>query len=1338
MQRLLLLSLLFLFIAKTYAQAPCNRVTWINLGTERGLVHPRVNTMVIDKNGFLWIGTYMGLNRFDGRQFIAFRHNPLNNHSLSDDYIRSLFIDRNNTLWAGTDNGVLNRYNPSDRTFTRYEMPLGSENRKSIRTITEDHSGNIWAACIEGLVRINPETTEMTVFRNTVFPGTTGTLETLYIDELGRFWAGFWEGGLFLFDPLNGTFKRFFNDPEYPELMRISPMVIKEDSRHNLWIGTYNAGLIRISHPGQSVTVYSHKKNDSNSLNSNKVKSLEILDDKRIWIGTEEGGIDLFEPDTGKFSHFMSGIQSDRSVEGESIYTIVKDESNRLWLGSRENGIYYLNAGENPFCHINRTEGIAAEEPLVITSFCEDPSQRVWAGIYGDIALVDFSRKMLIPQSLNLDETPNTLAADNKGNIWIGGLRGGIYLYAPEKKTTQAFRFSELEGLKIISFHFEENQAFIGLEGKFAVLEMDDKELKMINNPSVGGPFQIIPDDSMYYFFSRRQISVFPGKPDSDPGYQPLSTVDYLFPNSKCAVTTPGYLYCGTDAGLFTVDKKTLTVSFLEKLPGPISYSVKSILAEDAGTVWFSTAGNIVRYTPESDYIRIFDQFDGIPQMAFRDAVGCKTSDGRMIMGGMNGLLAFYPEQLKRVIKVPGIEIGTLILGRQFKNVQQIAAVDYTENSKPLKLRYNQNFFSINWSMPEFIQPEKILYAWMMEGFDKEWNAGYNQTSANYMNLPRGEYTFQVRGKDTENNWSETRTLQIHISPPFWLTWYAYTFYLILLIVLLYAYRNFNIKKERLKNELDIQRLKMDNIQQLVEKEHELNEWKFGFFTNVSHEFKTPLTLIISPLEQYLETGSKLTDITIRQIHGNAQRLYRLITQILDFRKMEAGKLELNYSYDDIVAFMVNICQRFKNMANHKNLGFEVMIHEKQIFTRFDADKIEKVLYNLLSNAIKFTSEGKIKAEISQLGGKLSGGPSDWVQIIIKDTGVGIPPDLLPHIFDRFYQVRQKDGKTQGTGIGLSLVQELVKMHGGEIEVTSAVNTGTTFIVRIPVVAGEAKEIPEEAGQKEDWTSADAPREIKQGRYSVLIAEDNEEMRSYIARELQPDYDILEAPDGEVALDMCRKHQPDLVLSDILMPGTDGLEFCRQLKNDDKVSHIPLLMITALSSAEYQEQAYRLGADDYITKPFKINILKEKIHNFISSREALKKQFLQNAFSEPSILKIASNDEKFLKRTHEVIEENLSDSEFDIDRFAREMASSRSQLYRKLKALTGLPASEYMKITRLKIAARMISEKNYNISEAAYLVGFKDPKYFSKCFQKQFGVIPSRYKPPAGTGKVES
>jgi signal transduction histidine kinase/DNA-binding response OmpR family regulator len=792
---------------------------------------------------------------------------------------------------------------------------------------------------------------------------------------------------------------------------------------------------------------------------------------------------------------------------------------------------------------------------------------------------------------------------------------------------------------------------------------------------------------------------------------------------------TPGFLYNATDAGLYQVNRSTGTVSYFDKLPGPVNYEVNIIFHGNNNEIWFSTAYNLVRFDPDKNHFRVYDEFDGVPDIYFRDNVGCKLSNGKIIFGGDNGLVMFDPEDIhiphgRSNIEFTGFSVGNI------GNTQELILEPYRDNNDFIKLKHNQNFFNIRFALLHFEQPEKVLYRYKLEGFDKEWTEQYNSREKTYMNLPYGDYIFKVQAKNPNNQWSEIKQLNIRIYPPFWFTWYAYTLYSLIFLALLYAFRNYNIKRERLKNELELQRLKVENVEKLAQKEHELNEFKLRFFTNISHEFKTPLTLIISPIEQYMETMKPLGHEILAQVHANALRLKQLVGQVLDIRKIDQGNMEVNYAYADFIRFASGIALRFKELAAKKKLGFEFIAQEEHIFTRFDADKMEKILTNLLSNAIQNTFAGKITLEIGKYSDKKESKGEEQIEIVVKDTGVGIPENSLEKIFDRFYQLNQGKSHKGGAGIGLSLVKELVALHQGTVKAESTPGQGSRFIICFPVIHPEKSLHPEGETEQEkipcDLSEPDNLQGIS--RKVILIAEDNQEMRNYLVNELSGEYEILEAENGEEGLEKCLKFNPDLIMSDIMMPGTDGFEFCKQVKTDERTSHIPVLLVTALSGSESQEEGYHAGADDYITKPFNMTILKEKIRNFLTTREKLKQQFIRDAWSEPEILKIASGDEKFLKKAYEVIEENLSESEFDINDFAREMATSRSQLYRKLNALTGLSASEFIKITRLKIAARLIKDKNYNVSEAAYMVGFKDPKYFSKCFQKQFGVIPSRFK----------
>jgi len=1062
MNRILFTAGLLLWLLQTQSQDQSLDYPFINISTRHGLVHPKVNVLAKDHSGFLWIGTYMGLSRFDGHQFQSFRHDPDDENSLSNDYIRALYVDKGNNIWVGTNLGTVDIYNIQEARFEklRLDLPLEAPDILKIKKIDEDDSGNIWVAATQGLLKVDPSGAKVFYPVPDTLISTNSTLETVFIDPDGIIYIGFWGANFLTFDPSSGLYD-YVDLGEYSNILEeLSIMSIDKDNKGNLWMGTYQIGLLKVVMEGNKVsdlTVFSHNTENENSINSNMTKKVVVTPDDKLLIGTEEGGLNFFNPATNQFIHFLSPFRSAKNPEGESIYDIVFDGEDKLWMGSRDNGLYYFNIGNNPFKHISsvKNRSIAENNRLTITALYEDAAGRIWAGFSSDLALVDIDRGILISQNTGFSEIPNAIAGDIQGNIWIGGLEGTISKFNPETGAIKSYKYSELKGIKIMMFSFADGKVYIGSDIVQGYIDLSTDEFYTINNPHLKGSYFVLKDDSLYIHIKRTLVNIFDRKIAEDPFFRPVAEIDYLFPNSKCAAVNPAYIFVGTDAGLFQIDKNDFSTEFIEKLPGPQSYSVRSLQVEDENAIWFSTANSLVRHIAQTDYIRIFDHFDGLPSLFFRDGVGLKTREGMLLFGGENGIVAFHPDNIGFVKNTPVVEISNMEIGRKDDPESVVQNLAAPEVEKTVRLKHNQNFFTINWTMPEFMQPQLVLYAWKLEGFDQNWNEGYDQYNTLYMNLPPGNYTFLVKGKDNENNWSAVQALNIKISPPVWLTWYAYIFYLVLIAFLLYRYRVYTLNKERLQNKLKMQRMRLKSIQKMVKKEQEVNEWKFRFFTNISHEFKTPLMLILSPLEQALEQGISLSENSMNQIYANAKKMHRMVTQMLDFRKMEAGKLHLQKTNDNIIPFIVKTCNYFREPVTKKKLGFSVIPKVAALFTSFDPDKIEKILYNLISNALKNTDKGSISVEIDRLRKDSAGNDADLLQIVVVDTGKGIPADAMEHIFERFYQVPSKDRQDDGTGIGLCLTYELVKLHQGEIQVFSKVGEGARFVVTIPVLQSE-------------------------------------------------------------------------------------------------------------------------------------------------------------------------------------------------------------------------------------------------------------------------------------------
>jgi signal transduction histidine kinase/DNA-binding response OmpR family regulator len=730
---------------------------------------------------------------------------------------------------------------------------------------------------------------------------------------------------------------------------------------------------------------------------------------------------------------------------------------------------------------------------------------------------------------------------------------------------------------------------------------------------------------------------------------------------------------------------------------------------------------------------RNFDIADGLPTNEFRPG-SVYRRNGRLLFGSVNGFVAFHPDSIRDNASVPPVYITGFKVMEKQRNVP----------ATRVELRYNENFLSFDFVALNYILPEKNQYAYKMEGIDKDWVYNGTRRFASYKNLDPGDYIFLVKASNNDGVWNQQgASLILTILPPPWRTWWAYSLYGSIGICLLYVLRQNTIKRERLKHELKLQRLEAEKMQ-------EINQLKSRFFANISHEFRTPLTLILGPLEKFLSrthTDSEDKSLYLMMQH-NAGRLLHLINQLLDLSKLEVGSLKLEPQPADLVAFLKATILSFTSLAQSRQIQYQLHFPADHPVMYFDADKLEKILVNLLSNAFKFTAGGgsvSVTVSFQEMPSEKQR-PKQMLEITVKDSGIGISPEHIDKVFDRFYQANDSDTKQrEGTGIGLALSKELVELHGGEISLDSERGKSATFTVRLPLEVVpitlpplHPDELPLTKGthriiyeESETENTADHPtinyKNKKQRTPLLLVVEDNADIRWYIRENLNTQYQIVEAINGVEALTQAIELMPDLIVSDIMMPMMDGIELCRQLKTNECTSHIPVILLTAKAGEASQLEGLETGADDYLTKPFSRKELKVRIKNLIEQRARLRACFSKKVSVEPKQVAVTSADEKFLQRALAVVEANMANAEFDVETFGREVGMSRTHIHRKLKALTDQSVSEFIRTIRLKRAAQLLSQKAGNVSEIAYLVGFKEQSYFSRCFQQTFGCAPSEY-----------
>jgi signal transduction histidine kinase/DNA-binding response OmpR family regulator len=867
-----------------------------------------------------------------------------------------------------------------------------------------------------------------------------------------------------------------------------------------------------------------------------------------------------------------------------------------------------------------------------------------------------------------------------------------------------------------------------------------------------------------------------------------------------------GRLWVGTMShGLHFFDRKTGSFSSVAKMDGLPSNQINGILEDNSENLWLHTENGIAKYNPDTKNIKVYDEKDGLRIGRNIFKAFCKNDNGEMYFGGTNGFVRFHPDKLRDNPHIPRVAITDFKIGYQTVAIGVDSPLKKSITvTDSITLSYSENDLSFEFAALDYTAPDKNQYAYIMEGFDRDWINSGTRRFANYTNLSPGEYTFRVKGSNNDGIWNEEgASLRIIINPPWWKTWWAYTLYGILLLAAFFSFRRYEINRQRLKHELELEHLYAEKEHLEAEKVKELDRLKSRFFANISHEFRTPMTLILGPLERLIsQTADEKLHDTFLLMQRNGQRLLRLINQLLDLSKLEAGKMAMQAAPYDLEEVLKPLVMAFESLAGLREIELHFVPPPEPVILYLDRDKFEKIMTNLLFNAFKFTPEGEsviVDCEFPKGAGGIAdssiadmGFPegtgrnadlkdqseirdpkskiSNFVKITVRDTGIGIPPNQLPHIFDRFYQASNFSyGETlqatsqQGSGIGLALTRELVELHKGKIAVESEVGEGTTFTVHLPLGKEhlQKEEIVERKARSEerdamsmssDQLSAISDQEMLniEGEQAgidqspnrpipkspnpqitqspnILIVEDNPDMHAYIRDHLKNNYRVIEAENGVEGFKKAAKEMPDLIISDVMMPQMDGFELCAKLKTDERTSHIPVILLTARASWESKIEGLETGADAYLTKPFDAKELQIRIKNLIGQRRKLRERFSKEITLQPKDITVTSADEKFLMKIMDVIEAHLSDPDFRVEYLSKEVAISRAHLHRKLQALTDLSPVEFIRLMRMKRAAKLLEHHVGNISEIAYEVGFKNPAYFAECFRKQFGISPSKY-----------
>jgi signal transduction histidine kinase/ligand-binding sensor domain-containing protein/DNA-binding response OmpR family regulator len=1373
--------LLCLLICIQTLHAQERKITFEQVSREQGLSQSEVMCVIQDRTGYLWIGTQGGLNRYDGYTFTVYKNNVDDPNSLENNFVQALYEDRRGMLWIGT-RGALHRFDRARGEFTRYTCDPTNEHTLSnniITSICEDQMGTLWVGTDKGLNRFDPETQAFSrYFHDSAKPASLGSngVKAMRTDHTGTFWIGT-SDGLDYFDAQRTEFVHFMNDPGNVRSLSNNVVTrIYEDREGTLWIGTAY-GLNRLDRAAREFTRYRHDPKDPNTLSDSYIKAISEDQTGTLWIGTHNG-VNTFDRRSRRFTRYFNDPKSSTSLSGNRVNAIQSEPSGTVWIGTSGGGLSKVDRNKEQFAHIARDPNTPASlSSNLVWSIFEDSKGFLWVGTDDGLNRLDrstatamhYGNKPGDPHSLSnnvvysiletrggdlwvgtdsglnlLDRRSNSftrflgnpkdttalgsgtifsLFEDHLGTVWVGTSGGGLFQY--DQTSTRFRRWGPPTA--IVARIFEDHQGTLWVCTWLTGLLRFDR--------NTGEFTQYLHDPHIPTSISNNTVYAIQ---ETFDGGKPI-------------------LWVATRSGLNRFDLATGQFKRYYEKDGPPGDLVYGVLVDDAGDLWLSTQNGLARFNPRMGLFTTFDVSDGLQSNEFSSGAFHKGARDELFFGGVNGLNAFRPEQIRANPHIPPVVVTAFnVFERPVPGVHSLADGD------SVQLSYGENFFSFEFAALHFANPQKNQYAYKLEGFDKDWVFSGTRRYVSYTHLDPGEYVFRVKAENPSGVWNDHPTsIRLFISPPLWRTWWTYVLFVLIILAALYTIRRYELNRIRLKSQLNLETLEADKLK-------DLDRVKSQFFANISHEFRTPLTLILGQIESVMSSRIETKEKGKLQVAlRNARRLLHLINQLLDLSKIEAGSMELRAERQDLISFLRNVVYSFESLAEQQRLTLEFESPADTLPVLFEQDQMEKVFYNLISNAFKFTPEGgevvvEVKLEEARAGDgekrrrgegispipSLSHSPPPTVLIVVRDTGIGIPAAQLSRIFERFYQGDAAQppeyarllGGREGTGIGLALTKELVELHHGSISVTSTQGVGTEFVVRLPIDPGEhPAESPayargatarqeDRGGRDEKRATAFAGTSGSVSREIILVVEDNADVRAYIREQLGDSRQVLEAADGEEGIARARETIPDLIITDVMMPIMDGYQFTRNIRGDEKTSHIPIIMLTAKAALDDKIAGLEKGVDVYLTKPFSAKELKVQVRNLITRREELRRRFSTATIIKPSEVTATSIDKAFLERTINCVESHFEDEHFGVEQLAHEANMSISQVNRKLNALIAQPAGELIRSMRLRRAADLLEQNAGTVAEISYRLGFTDQAYFSRAFKKQFGCTPSKYK----------
>lgn len=1340
--------------------------------TDKELSNSLINAVYQDRKGFIWIATENGLNKFDGTRFSIYRHNATDSTSLKNNYVRTLFEDSRGNFWIGCING-LQRYDRATDNF--HELFISrKDGRKNphITSIIERRNGDLWIATSgQGAISLKKNSNPASFHIETELTDRIGSnyLNVIFEDSRQNLWIATEEKGLYRYSPESKELKSY-KAPYHIAGDDVS--AICEDAHGQIFVGTLTKGLFRLSsrqegnfepvlyqnrmnlnirtliidtrgkliigtdgegvkeyQPQQDIIVDSEINAGPFDFSKSKVHSLIEDKDHNLWLGIFQKGLILVPGISNKFDYYGYKSIHNNTIGSSCVMAIHTDEQATIWIGTDNDGLYAINDQGKQLRHYTHQAGNPQSVPGTILCLYEDSNQELWLGSYFD-GLARMNKQTgtcqdatsLLQGNLNAGKPKvSCIIEDKNKNLWVGTYGSGLYkINLPTQHVT----------------YYESTRN-----------ENDDWSINRLPNDWIS--YLLEDKEGMIWIGTYKGLAVLNPQTDNFINYKKQNNLLPGYVVYSLLESSNGEIWAGTSEGLVCLNKDRLTPVLFTTADGLPSDIICGLAEDEKKNIWISTHQGISKLNPPEKKFINYYAGDGLQGNEFTRTAVFKDKRGKIFFGGTNGVTAFYPQDITEIKKemnvlITGFHVANRPVKKGDKSGNNVITDTAVMDTEQFTLAYNENTFSIDFSVLEFSNPDRISYQYKIKELGDEWistQPGTNRVT--YSSLKPGKYTFSVQARD-HNNFSNIRTVTIAITPPWYQTWWAKVIWGCLGALLIYALTMYILSRIRHRQEV----MRQKHMEQI-------NEAKLQFFINISHEIRTPMTLIISPLEKLLAEHSEKQPVYF-MIYRNAQRILRLINQLMDIRKLDKGQMHLKFRETDIVGFINDLMQTFNYQAQKKNITFtfeKELEGADSLKVWIDLNNFDKVLMNVLSNAFKYTHEGGNIEVLLKTGHNdaYRGALKDYFEIDITDNGIGIDKNKIEQIFERFYQIDNDMTQSNfGTGIGLHLSRSLVELHHGIIKAENREDgQGTRFIIRLPLGSNHLKaeelENPEETGSEptisqlpkdsiyetEEENKTNEYRKPKaKTRYRVLIVEDDEEIRHYIRSELDSDFRIYECTNGREGLETILKEKPDLVISDVMMPEMDGITLCRKIKQNININHIPIILLTAKSKAEDQIEGLEIGADAYIVKPFNTELLRTTISNLIANRERLRGKLVGEQQVEEKITKIEmkSNDEILMSKVMKTINDHLADPTLNVEMLAANVGMSRVHMHRKLKELTNQSARDFIRSIRLKQAANLLREKNLSVSEVAYATGFSNLSHFSNTFRDFYGISPSEYK----------